>query len=65
MVDGALLDEALRYLAYLASQGEDDQVRTTVLELALDPDSWGRTNLPLRRVTVDLTERDAWSRSTS
>ena len=37
----------------------------TVLELALDPDSWGRANLPLRRVTVDLTERDAWSRSTS
>ena len=65
VVDGAAMDVALNHLAQMASQGEDAQVRTSLLDLARDPAAWGRMNLPLRRATIDLTEREAWSRSTS
>ena len=64
-VDGALLDSALGQLADVASRDADAEIRDVVLDLALDPVSWGRSNLPPRRGTIDLTERGAWSRSTS
>jgi FlaA1/EpsC-like NDP-sugar epimerase len=65
VVDGAAMDAALKLLAQMASQGEDAEIRNSLLNLARDPASWAGMNLPLRRATIDVTEREAWSRSTS
>jgi FlaA1/EpsC-like NDP-sugar epimerase len=65
VADGALIDDALSRLAHLTDQGEDARIRASVLDLALDPASWGRSRDLQQRLTLDLTEREAWSRSTS
>ena len=42
VVDGARWMPRCNHLAQLASQGEDAQVRTSLLDLARDPAAWGR-----------------------
>jgi FlaA1/EpsC-like NDP-sugar epimerase len=64
VADGAAIHDALQHLAYLTDKGEDSRIRASVLDLATDPASWGRTRAP-QTTAIDLSERNAWSRSTS
>ena len=64
-VDPAVLDSAIHHLSSSSLRDDDESARADLMALAHDPHGWIADHPVSAAPAIDLTEKDAWSRSTS